>query len=86
MRTSQILSVYGIGVANNGGGTDGQEYTFGSIPASAGDNILLARSPSAMSSYFDSCFAEFDLVLVATSAILLKMVMMQLNYFIMEVL
>ena len=22
------LSIYGIGVANNGGGTDGQEYTF----------------------------------------------------------
>ena len=25
------LSSYGIGVANNGGGTDGQEYTFPSI-------------------------------------------------------
>ena len=25
------LSIYGIGIANNGGGTDGQEYTFPSI-------------------------------------------------------
>ena len=28
------LSVYGIGVANNGGGTDGQEYTFDAISVS----------------------------------------------------
>ena len=26
------LSLYGIGVANNGGGTDGQEYTFPLFP------------------------------------------------------
>ena len=25
------LSIYGVGVANNGGGTDGQEYTFPAI-------------------------------------------------------
>ena len=30
------LSVYGIGVANNGGGTDGVEYIFPAEPASAG--------------------------------------------------
>ena len=47
------LSLYGIGVANNGGGTDGQEYTFPVLSVSAGDDILLARSPSAMSSYLD---------------------------------
>ena len=45
------LSLYGIGVANNGGGTDGQEYTFPPVSASAGDNILVARSPSNIALY-----------------------------------
>ena len=63
------LSVYGIGVANNGGGTDGQEYTFDAISVSTGDDILVVRSVSAMSSYFDACYTEFDHVLVGTSAI-----------------
>ena len=58
------LSVYGIGVANNGGGTDGQEYTFDPISVSSGDDILVVRSVSAMSSYFDSCYSNFDHVLL----------------------
>ena len=37
------LSAYGVGVANNGGGTDGIEITFNSISVSAGDDILIAR-------------------------------------------
>ena len=37
------LSVYGLGVANNGGGTDGQEYTFPAISVNAGEHILIAR-------------------------------------------
>ena len=45
------LSLYGIGVANNGGGTDGQEYTFPAVSVSAGDNIMIARTPSAIASY-----------------------------------
>jgi hypothetical protein len=45
------LSLYGIGVANNGEGTDGQEYTFPPVSASAGDNILVARSPSNIALY-----------------------------------
>ena len=52
-RQHSRLSVYGIGVANNGGGTDGQEYTFDAISVSSGDDILVVRSVSAMSSYFD---------------------------------
>ncbi|WP_130736019.1 T9SS type A sorting domain-containing protein [Flavobacterium sp. J27] len=48
------LSLYGIGVANNGGGTDGQEYTFPAIPANAGDHILLPRSTTAMTNYMGS--------------------------------
>ncbi|MCH1584246.1 MAG: T9SS type A sorting domain-containing protein, partial [Flavobacteriales bacterium] len=56
------LSVYGIGVANNGGGSDGQEYTLCAGPASAGDDILIVRDAAAMSAYFANCFGEFELV------------------------
>ena len=63
------LSVFGIGVANNGGGTDGQEYTFPSMSVSAGEHIIVARDTVAMSTYFDSCFSFFDHVLVASSSI-----------------
>ena len=45
------LSLYGIGVAYNGEGTNGQVYTFPAVSASAGDNILVARSPSNIALY-----------------------------------
>ena len=61
------LSIYGIGVANNGGGTDGQEYTFPSMAVAAGDDIFVARSLDAMASYFlTDCFASFEHTLDAT--------------------
>tara|TARA_B100000530_G_C15890701_1_gene461306 strand:- start:435 stop:1274 length:840 start_codon:yes stop_codon:yes gene_type:complete len=63
------LSNYGIGVANNGNGGDGQEYSFPSISVQAGDHILLARDTIAMATYFNSCFSQFDHVLAATNAI-----------------
>ncbi|MFL2568072.1 MAG: hypothetical protein ACJ0QK_04685 [Flavobacteriales bacterium] len=63
------LSVYGIGVANNGGGTDGEEYVFPVMSVAAGEDILVARTPSAMSSYFDGCYSQFDHVLTANSDI-----------------
>ena len=63
------LSNYGIGVANNGNGGDGQEYTFPSISVQSGDHILLVRDSQALSNYFDNCFIQFDHVLVATNAI-----------------
>uniref|UniRef100_UPI00404A87BC T9SS type A sorting domain-containing protein n=2 Tax=Flavobacterium sp. TaxID=239 RepID=UPI00404A87BC len=56
------LSLYGIGVANNGGGTDGQEYTFPVMAASAGDHIFLPRTTTAMTSYFGN-LDLFDIVL-----------------------
>lgn len=37
------LSIYGLGSANNGGGTDGQEFTFPPVPATAGSYIYIAR-------------------------------------------
>ncbi len=45
------LSLYGIGVANNGEGTDGIEYTFPAVSVSAGDHIMVARNPADMAAY-----------------------------------
>lgn len=58
------LSVYGLGIANNGGGTDGQEYTFPAISVAAGDHILVARETALISAYFEDCINEFDHVLM----------------------
>ena len=38
------LSLYGVGSANNGGGTDGQEFTFPAVSATAGQFIYLIGS------------------------------------------
>ena len=54
------LSIYAIGIANNGGGTDGQEYTFPSISISKNEHILIANSSEAMSSYFGDCYEYFS--------------------------
>ncbi len=63
------LSIYGLGVANNGGGTDGVEYNFPAISISAGDDVLVARNPEALSAYFGSCSNEFEYILEANSSI-----------------
>lgn len=38
------LSIYGIGVANNGGGSDGEEFTFPAVAVPAGSCIMLTDS------------------------------------------
>jgi len=63
------LSMYGLGTANNGGGSDGEEYSFPAQVLSAGEHLLLARSTAAMSGYFGACIGQFQTVLEATSAI-----------------
>ncbi len=63
------LSIFGIGVANNGGGSDGQEYTLCAESVSAGDDILIVRDAAAMGAYFSNCYAEFELVCEGTDAI-----------------
>ncbi|RCL75087.1 MAG: hypothetical protein DBW72_03665, partial [Flavobacteriales bacterium] len=35
------LSEYGLGSANNGGGTDGQEFTFPSVSVNQGEYIYV---------------------------------------------
>ncbi|MCM8569327.1 Ig-like domain-containing protein [Gramella jeungdoensis] len=63
------LSIYSIGVANNGGGTDGPEYTFPAISLSEGDNVLVARNPEALSAYFENCTDEFAVILESNNSI-----------------
>lgn len=61
------LSEYGLGSANNGGGTDGQEYTFPVQSVSNGDHILLVRSTTAMEAYFTTAgYNLFDVILEDT--------------------
>ncbi|MFP2994543.1 endonuclease [Spongiivirga sp. MCCC 1A20706] len=45
------LSIYGFGSANNGGGTDGQEFTFTGT-ATAGDFIYIATETNGFISFF----------------------------------
>jgi hypothetical protein len=53
------LSVYGIGVANNGGGTDGIEYVFPSVAVASGEHILVARDTAAMAAYLSTCISSY---------------------------
>ncbi len=46
------LSVYGVGSANNGGGSDGQEFTFPAVSAAAGDFIYLASEATGFTTFF----------------------------------
>ena len=46
------LSIYGLGSANNGGGTDGQEFTFDAVPASKGQYLYVASETDGFTEYF----------------------------------
>lgn len=46
------LSIYGVGSANNGGGTDGEEFTFPAVSAAAGDFIYVASNGPAFMQFF----------------------------------
>lgn len=46
------LSLYGVGGANNGGGSDGQEFTFPAVSASAGDHLYIASESAGFESFF----------------------------------
>ena len=45
------LSNYGIGSANNGGGSDGEEFTFPAVAATAGDFIYVASEATGFTSF-----------------------------------
>lgn len=63
------LSIYGVGIANNGGGTDGLEFTFPAISVEEGDDILLSREPATLTAYFDSCANEFEHVIESNNSV-----------------
>ena len=63
------LSIYGIGIANNGGGTDGQEYTFPSISLNTGEDVIVCRDTVAINSYFIGC-SPFNLVILDDQAVI----------------
>ena len=46
------MSIYGIGSANNGGGTDGVEFTFPADAIAAGSTIYLATDDASFLAYF----------------------------------
>ena len=60
------LSIYGLGCANNGGGTDGQEYTFPSISINTGQHVIICRDSAALSTYFGGCLEQFPGALMPT--------------------
>ncbi len=46
------LSIYGLGAANNGGGTDGVEFTFPADSVTAGTFIYVATESTAFTNFF----------------------------------
>lgn len=46
------LSVYGFGSANNGGGTDGEEFTFPAVSVNAGDYIYVTTDSTSFADFF----------------------------------
>ena len=46
------LSIYGLGVANNGGGTDNQEYVFPSLALSAGEFVYISSETTGFENFF----------------------------------
>lgn len=46
------LSIYGFGSANNGGGSDGEEFSFPAVSASAGDFIYVASEATGFQTWF----------------------------------
>ena len=62
------LSNYSIGIANNGGGTDGPEFRL-SGAARAGDDIIVVRDSLAPLVTSHLCGSKFEQQLVGTSKI-----------------
>lgn len=56
------ISVYGIGISNNGGGSDGREMDLPAISVREGDHILFIRDADieTLPEYLGSCFSKFD--------------------------
>ncbi|TAE90209.1 MAG: T9SS C-terminal target domain-containing protein [Bacteroidetes bacterium] len=63
------LSIYGLGIANNGNGSNGQEYRFPNISVAKGSQILLTRDSAALATYMNTCWSNFTVVLIDTNGV-----------------
>ncbi len=61
------LSIYGLGVANNGGGTNGQEFRFPAISVPKGNQIIVIRDSVSIANYFGECWSAFNTVIIDSS-------------------
>ncbi len=52
------LSIYGLGTANNGGGTDGIEFTFPAISVAAGECMVVSGDSANYNAFFGA-FPDF---------------------------
>jgi len=54
------LSVYAVGVANNGGGTDGIEANLPAVALAEGESFWFLRDTVAYQNYFGDVFGEYN--------------------------
>lgn len=62
------LSIYGIGSANNGGGSDGEEFTFDMVAASAGDVFVIAGN-TVSETFFNTNYSDLGVFLNSAASI-----------------
>lgn len=64
------LGIYGIGIPNNGGGTDGKELSLPSMSINSGQNILFMRAEdeASFATYFGDCFSGFEVTFTDADA------------------
>ncbi|HBI33174.1 MAG TPA: hypothetical protein DDY45_14120 [Verrucomicrobiales bacterium] len=56
------LSVWGLGSANNGGGSDGIEFTFPAGTASAGDTFVITGNPVSQDFFANNFVQNFTIL------------------------
>ncbi|MDG2265362.1 MAG: hypothetical protein P8L91_00100, partial [Candidatus Marinimicrobia bacterium] len=63
------LSVYAVGVAQNGGGTDGVEQNLPAVALAEGESFWMIRDTSAYQNYFGDVFGQVNVnFIVGTSS------------------
>ena len=65
------LSMYGVGSANNGGGTDGEEFTFPAVSVAAGQFIYVTSDSAGFRDFFgfDADYVDFSMGINGDDAI-----------------
>ncbi len=65
------LSEYGLGSANNGGGSDGEEFTFPAVSATAGQYIYVASDSTGFADWFgfNADYVDFAMTVNGDDAI-----------------